>query len=82
MDRFLVIGALNMIDLVRLMQDVNPQLQLRYIGKNIGDYSTHPNKTDLEKVQVIAVFDLLPIHVAQIDTFIEVDTDDDVTMSA
>jgi|KBSSwiStaDraftv2_1062776.scaffolds.fasta_scaffold948006_2 hypothetical protein len=90
--RFQIFAAPTMIDLlVKMQQLAYPFAQLKYFGRNEGDYSTYQDQDIVTQSTFIAVFDLAPLYVFMLDdvqmTEFDPDTNENddnngITMSA
>jgi hypothetical protein len=93
--RFVVMGALTMLDLVNSMNAfAHPLARLVYYGENKGDYSASTEREKIEAAKYIAVFDFSPVQIFEVenitlvlnngnnDTSNEVSPNDKITMSA
>jgi hypothetical protein len=93
--RFLILAAENMLDLLSKMQtQSHPLAQLKYIGRNEGDYSHFENQELVKATQFIAVFDFTPVYIVELsnvqvihhtddlDGLEQVQVDMETTMSA
>ena len=66
--RFLVLAGETMLDLLAKMQtQAHPMAQLKYIGKNDGDYAHYENQELVKATQFIAVFDFAPVYVVELE---------------
>lgn len=66
--RFLVLAGETMLDLLAKMQtNAHPMAQLKYFGRNEGDYSQYENQELVQATQFIAVFDFAPVYGVELD---------------
>lgn len=66
--RFLVLAGETMLDLLAKMQThSHPMSQLKYIGKNEGDYTLYDNQELVKATQFIAVFDFAPVYIVELE---------------
>lgn len=83
MNRFIVIGARTMLELVHGMnQSVPDNAYLVYFGRNLGDYSSDKFPQEIATLQYIAVFDLSVDGGDFGSTFDNDDDDNDVVLAA
>lgn len=69
--RFLILAAPTMLDLLAKMQTkAHPIAQLKYFGRNEGDYSEYENQELVQATQYIAVFDFAPVYAVALENVV------------